>query len=143
MRITVLIVVCLFSQQALACSCVKMNLQEYATNADMIFIGRLVKAELVNIDKTKVAEVHYEVVENFKGKSSKAYKLRTPWLEGTCGIGTDIGHFYRIFYKKNKNRFVGLCGGSNQIWIHDIEKTSKKIKAALKTAHNKQSQPTQ
>lgn len=111
-------VVLAIPKKAYACSCVEYNsikeqIEEDASTADAIFIGRVTKIEEVGEEKLKVT---FSVLRVWKGPQYRILFVETynPETTAACGFPFRISVEYIVFaYRDDLNFMAGACSATS------------------------------
>ena len=93
------------------CECPPDSLVQAISNADRVFQGRIVSAQLSE-DDTDTIEFVVEVVDPVRGSLDTEYRLTTQ-RPGSCGVSVRLG-FHDMFVLSPVSSAVSRCGGSGR-----------------------------
>ena len=124
----------LFCNQAVACSCLAKSFDEFVKDADEIYFATLEEARVVRVDpnrKWPFIQGRFEVRRTLKGASrSGEMMLQTGLGGGDCGVPMSVAQTYIIFKKAGMDG-IHDCDGSHGIYGFQEEEISAKVKAAM------------
>lgn len=109
-----LVLGCLLSAEALACSCVPMTVRDYAKGADSIYLATLQEARMVEGSSEDWPQIEgkFEVYKTLKGSAPKGLlTLSTPADSPACGVTMLVSARYIIFKRKGRDHII-TCDGS-------------------------------
>lgn len=100
----ILLVFILLSFKSYSCTCInKLNVKDAIKSNDYIFVGKVQKIDLVNIESREFFKILFEVKSRFKGKIKKYITIHTPPDSNTCGFPFDLKSEYIVYANLYKN----------------------------------------
>ncbi|TGE22029.1 hypothetical protein E5K00_17400 [Hymenobacter aquaticus] len=106
------IVLICFAQQVEACSCgpVSRIKQKDLVNAELIFIGKLVRIDSLDLSDRRLV---FEVISAIKTNGAKQLSVVTGYGNGDCGLDVELGQEWYIFAEPREgNARAMMCGRS-------------------------------
>jgi len=119
---------------AYSCSCGRVLIDEHVNRADVIYIGFLASAKVVEMDDQDdmwYLEGTINVKDVIKGAVGKIDIVKTGKGYGDCGIPLTVGRWYIIFRNKDKEIYIGSCGESGTINTYMDEEYIEKLKSEV------------
>ncbi|WP_261627226.1 hypothetical protein [Pseudoalteromonas holothuriae] len=105
-----------------ACSCFSPSLEESVQNADFIYVGQIISAQ---VDDPKRVLNYLSNIETLKG-SPDTDTLVSYIEEGMCSSPAAVGYRYVVFGKKGITPTLELCGATQM-----ITESSKELVASV------------
>ena len=110
----VFLVVSLFATSTFACSCVSQSLSQQFSNANNIFIGRIVATHEIksrsDMPDWGGVQGQFELIETLKGNQKLVKYVETGYGAGDCGVPLLTGQTY-IFFTGSKGE-ISICSGT-------------------------------
>ena len=130
----------LFCNQAVACSCPVKSFNEFVKDADEIYFATLEEARVIRVDpnrKWPFIQGRFEVRRTLKGASRTGdMMLQTGLGGGDCGVPMSVAQTYIIFKKAGIDG-IHDCDGSHGIYGFQEEEVAGKVKAAMSKRSSK------
>lgn len=130
----------LFCNRAVACSCPVKSFNEFVKDADEIHFATLEEARVVRVDpnrKWPFIQGRFEVRRTLKGATrSGEMMLQTGLGGGDCGVPMSVAQTYIIFKKAGIDG-IHDCDGSHGIYGFQEEEIAAKVKAAMSKKSSK------
>lgn len=99
------------SSSGYACECSQiLSYKEYAAKASIIFIGQLIRAEIIE-NGDHAAEFTFSIGEAFRGVETDRLTVKKDIT--SCTLPMNIGRQYLVF--TNPGQGINICSGSGDI----------------------------
>jgi len=128
-----IVIIFSFNNKLYACSCKSpANLAEAIDGADEIFIGKVTKINIGNIDTLSTnyyhdlgyySQIEFEVSEQLLGVFRNKKSVKTGTTSGNCGFPFSVGDSYLVyagFLINTDSLYTNFCGNTSKI-IKDTE----------------------
>jgi hypothetical protein len=124
----------LFCNQAIACSCPTKSFNEFVNDADEIYFATLEEAKVIKGDPSRkwpFIQGRFKVRRSLKGASRTGeMTLQTCLGGGDCGVPMSVAQTYIIFKKADIDG-IHECDGSHGIYAFQENDIAAKVKAAM------------
>jgi len=104
---TILLIFILSTFKSYSCTCInKLDVKDAIKSNDYIFVGKVQKIDIVEIENLDLFEVVFEVKSRFKGKIKTLITVYTNYEEDMCGFPFKLENEYIVYASLYKNKYV-------------------------------------